>query len=207
MNRKLLLVSALALTAVAAWAYLAPRPLYINGKATKKASIEQNGEVYVPISELKAAGAEVSMTDKRVSIQFTPLKMQSEQEYIEGVMGEWVTSGNWRVKVSGIKKIENPIGSGGDGFAIDFEAKNVSSKMQQMAYSGVTGLQIVDSNDQRYAPTSTSFPGYYADVQPGGGFTNHLELGGDNYTAGDPAKFIVQMDKPFKSIRISLKSE
>lgn len=207
MNKKALLVSALGISAVLGWALLAPRPLYINGKASTKPSIEQGGEVYVPASSLKAAGAEVTMTDKRVSIQFTPLKKQDEQPYVEGVMGEWVTSGNWRIKVSGIKKIENPIGSGGDGFAIDFEAKNVSSKMQQMAYSGVVAVQIVDSKDQRYAVTSGSFPGYYADVQPGGGFTNHLELGGDNYTAGDPAKFIVQMDKPFKSIRIDLKTE
>jgi len=54
--------------------------------------------------------------------------------------------------------------------------------------------------------TSTSFKDYYSDIQPGGGFTNHIEFGSENGTdAKDPAKLIIQFPKPMKSIRINLK--
>lgn len=201
---RIYLLAGLALTAIAV-AALAPKTLFVNGKKSAKTPIEQNGEVYIPASALSAAGADVAITGDRVSVQFKPVKTQNEQEYVEGVIGEWVSSGAWRIKVSNLEKIENPIGSGGDGWAIDFEAKNTSSKTVQMAYSGVAAVQIVDSEDHRFAPVSTSFDGYYADIQPGGSFKNRLLLGGDNVTSKEAAKLIVQFAKPDKSIRINLK--
>ncbi|MBN9502448.1 MAG: hypothetical protein BGO01_13615 [Armatimonadetes bacterium 55-13] len=202
---KLRLSILVALVAVAAFAAFAPKPLFVNGKKATKGTIEQNGETYIPASALYAAGAEVSIGKDKVSVQFKPVRAQNEQAYVEGLIDEWVTSGSWRIKVSNLEKIENPGGSGGDGFAIDFEAKNVSKKMAQIAYTGVQSVQLVDSEDHRYVPTSSSFPGYYADIQPGGGFKNRLELAGENVTAGEPTKLIIQFAKPDKSIRINLK--
>lgn len=193
-----------------AFAALAPKALFVNGKKSAKTPIEQNGEIYIPASALSAAGADVAITPTRVSIQFKPVKTQNEQPYVEGVLGEWVTNGIWRIRVTNVTKIENPFGTGGTGFALDFEAKNTSSKMAQMAYSGVLGLQLLDSGDQRMANTSVSFKDYYSDIQPGGGFTNHIEFGADapgGAEAKDAAKLIVQFDKPAKSIRIDLKAQ
>jgi len=205
MKLQIVSIAAIGMVAVAA-AILAPKTLYINGQKSTKTVIVQNGETYIPASALSASGADVAITDSRVSVQFKPVKTQNEQAYVEGVMGEWVTSGPWRFKITNVAAITNPINGNGGGFALDFEAKNASDKTIQMAYSGVAGLQVIDEADNRYAPTSTSFKDYYADIQPGGGFKNRIEFGSDGAPEGKPpSKLIIQFAKPLKSIRIDLK--
>lgn len=190
-------------------AFLAPKALYVNGAKSTKPIIEQGGEVYIPVSALSAAGADVNVNATRVSVQFKPVKTKMEQEYVEGVLDEWVSNGVWRFRVSNVKPLaENPIGTHGNGFSVDFEARTTSTKMVQLAYSGVLGVQLLDSDERRGAVTGNSFPGYMADIQPGGGFKNTLLIGSDGgETLKDAAKLIIQFDKPLKSVRINLKPE
>lgn len=190
-------------------ASLAPKALYINGTKSTKPLIEQGGEVYIPASALSAAGADVAITPTRVSVQFKPVKTKDEQAYVEGILGEWVSNGVWRFRITNVKKLdENPIGTGGSGFSLDFEARTTSTKMVQLAYSGVAGVQLLDDDEKRAAVTSNSFPGYYADIQPGGGFKNTLLMGSEGgETMKDAAKLIIQFAPPLKSVRINLKPE
>jgi hypothetical protein len=194
-------------TAAVAW--FAPKALYVNGAKSAKPLIEQGGEIYIPASALSAAGADVAISPTRVSIQFKPVKTKDEQAYVEGVLGEWVSNGVWRFRITNVKRLdENPIGTGGSGFSLDFEARTTSTKMVQLAYSGVLGVQLLDEDEKRAAVTSNSFAGYMADIQPGGGFKNTLLMGSEGgEVMKDAAKLIIQFDKPAKSVRINLKPE
>lgn len=200
------LVVVVAVVAMAA----APKALWVNGKKSAKPLIEQDGEVYVPVSSLVAAGAEVATTADRVSIQFKPVKTQNEQEYVEAIIGDWVSNGLWRFRVSNVAKIENPFGTGGQGFALDFEVRNASPAMAQIAYGGVLSLQLIDTGDVRMSVTSDSFKSYYADMQPGGAAKDRLLFGFPDpggATVKEAAKLIIQFDKPEKSVRINLRPE
>lgn len=190
-------------------ASFAPKVLYVNGVKNAKPIIEQGGETYIPVSALSAAGADVNINATRVSIQFKPVKTKMEQDYVEGVLDEWVSNGVWRFRVSNVKPLEeNPIGTHGNGFSMDFEARTTSKTMVQLAYSGVSGIQLLDSDEKRGAVVSTSFAGYMADIQPGGGFKNTLLFGSDNgEVLKDASKLIIQFAAPLKSVRINLKPE
>ncbi len=188
----------------------APKVLWVNGKKSAKPMIEQGGEVYVPVSALTAAGAEVVVGADRVSVQFVPVKAQNEQEYVEAIIGEWVGNGTWRFRVSNVAKIENPFGTGGGGFALDFEVRNAGPAMAQIAYGGVLSLQLLDTSDLRMSVTSDSFKSYYADMQPGGAAKDRLLFGFPDPGGAVPkeaAKLIIQFDKPLKSVRINLRPE
>ena len=188
----------------------APKVLWVNGKKSPKPVIEQGGEVYVPVSALTAAGAEVAVAGDRLSIQFIPVKTQNEQEYVEAVVGEWVGNGNWRFRVSNVAKAENPFGTGGTGFALDFEVRNAGPALAQIAYGGVLSVTLIDSSDVRMGCTSDSFKSFYADLQPGGAAKDRLLFGVDapgGAKAAEAAKLIIQFDKPAKSVRINLRPE
>lgn len=188
----------------------APKTLWVNGKKSAKPLLEQGGEVYVPVSALTAAGAEVVLGADRVSVQFVPVKTQNEQEYVEAIIGEWVGNGTWRFRVSNVAKIENPFGTGGQGFALDFEVRNAGSAMAQIAYGGVLSLQLLDTSDVRMAVTSDSFKSYYADMQPGGSAKDRLLFGFPDpggAAVKEAAKLIIQFEKPLKSVRINLRPE
>ena len=203
-------IAVLALLPALALAAQAPKTLWVNGKKCPKPLIEQNGEIYVPVSALTAAGAEVATAGDRVSVQFIPVKTQNEQEYVEAILGEWVGNGTWRFRVSNVAKIENPFGTGGGGFALDFEVKNAGPATAQIAYGGVLSLQLLDSTDLRMATTSDSFKSYYADMQPGGAAKDRLLFGFPDPGGAVPkeaAKLIIQFDKPAKSVRINLRPE
>ncbi|MBX3095265.1 MAG: hypothetical protein KF812_00225 [Fimbriimonadaceae bacterium] len=186
-----------------------PETLYVNGQKSTLAPIEKDGEVYVPLKSLRAAGAEVTTSQERLSIQFIPPKAQNEQPYVEAILGEWVNNGIWRFRVSNVAKITDPFGNGGSGYALDFEAMNVSPNMAQMGYTGVLGLQLLDTESTRFENTSGSFADFLSDIQPGGTFKNRIEFGnsGGATRGTDPMKLIIQFDQPAKSVRINLKPE
>ena len=189
---------------------VAPKVLWVNGKKSAKPLIEQGGEVYVPVSALTAAGAEVVVGPERVSVQFVPVKAQNEQEYVEAIVGDWVGNGTWRFRVSNVAKIENPFGTGGGGYALDFEVRNAGPAMAQIAYGGVLSITLLDSADVRMGCTSDSFKSYYADLQPGGAARDRLLFGVDapgGAQVKEAAKVIIQFDKPAKSVRINLRPE
>jgi hypothetical protein len=201
----LILASVAAITV----ASLAPKALYVNGVKSAKMPIEQNGEVYIPASSLSAAGADVAITSSRVSVQFKPVRTKNEQAYVEGVLGEWVSNGSWRFRISNVQPLaENPFGVGGNGFALDFEARNTGKKPIQLAYSGVLGVQLLDQDENRASVTSSSFTNFMGDIQPGGGFKNTLKFGSQaGANMKDAAKLIIQFAPPSKSVRINLKPE
>jgi hypothetical protein len=205
--KRLLLLAAVPVVALSV---TVPKALWVNGKKSPKPPIEQGGEVYVPVSSLTAAGAEVVVGADRVSVQFLPVKAQSEQEYVEAIVGEWVGNGTWRFRVSNVGKIENPFGTGGGGFALDFEVRNAGPAMAQIAYGGVLSITLLDTTDVRMGATSDSFKSYYADLQPGGAAKDRLLFGVDapgGAVVKEAAKLIIQFDKPAKSVRINLRPE
>ena len=205
--RKLVLLAAIPVFALAA---MAPKALWVNGKKSAKPLIEQGGEIYVPVSALTAAGAEVVVGADRVSVQFVPVKAQNEQEYVEAIIGDWVGNGTWRFRVTSVAKIDNPFGTGGGGFAVDFEVRNAGPAMAQIAYGGVLSITLLDTADVRMGATSDSFKSYYADLQPGGAAKDRLLFGVDapgGAAVKEAAKLIIQFDKPAKSVRVNLRPE
>src|SRR5690349_14813795 len=77
-----------------ALAFLPFWALMINGKTVQTAPIQQSDEVYIPLSALKAAGAQVTMTDGKLSIRFLPVTGGANQiDAIEGDRSEWLFNG------------------------------------------------------------------------------------------------------------------
>ncbi len=184
--------------------------LSVNGKKTPNGVIYEGESAYVSLAALKAAGAEVSVTGERVAIQFTPLKDQIQSDAAEGVLGEWIQNGGWRVKVHSIAPSKSPFGKGG-GFAIKFEFRNLVGKTMNFGASGLKGMQIFDENGLGMLYSVSSFKDLYKPVAPGGGFTSDLVFGlgaGDTRPVGKPAKLLIKFGQSgknrFKDIRIDL---
>ncbi len=93
--------------------------LTINGKPCAPPPIEQEGEVYVPLSMLKAAGAEVAKAGDRVTVRFIPVPGAVQVDAVEGGLDEWLTNGVWRLRVSN-PRTEDKI------FKVDVEIRNAT---------------------------------------------------------------------------------
>jgi hypothetical protein len=81
--------------------------VFINGKETREVLVSNN-KVYVSVAALREAGAVVSQSGSRL-----------DNEMIEGRVGEWLSNGTWRVRVSKVEPIREPLrsraGLRGDG--------------------------------------------------------------------------------------------
>ena len=214
LNRRvgIFFIGSLALTMIALAAPVALN-LYVNGQPYGQAVKVEGREVYVAASALKAAGAEVTITDSKVSVQFKPMREKLQTNAVEGVKDEWVQNEMWRVKVSGATPITNPFGRG-PGFQVTVEMRNLSTKKISVYGSGLDKVQVIDSNGNTLSFNPGSFKDQFTDLAQANGFKNDLKFGDQSNAlkvAGTPDKILFLFrnsgGKKLKDIRISLKDE
>ena len=203
-----LLVLALTAAAVSAQQLSA---LYVNGKKSAHAPVARGGEVFVPVAALREAGAEVTVNGGRVSIQFVPLKGQNQLNLVEGVAGEFVNNGTWRIKAGAVKETRNPFGSG-PGYEVEVEFRNASAQPHSLHGSGLASIQLADAAEGVMEVGQSSFPARYQRLPPGGSATNRLVFGNarGRGEAGNPEKLLLTFrssgGKPaLKGFRINLR--
>jgi hypothetical protein len=212
MKRTPLLIGvAVVAGSAAAWLVQTQRALYVNGKKSAVAPIEQGAETFVPLSALKEAGADVTVTADRVSVQFTAPRTQTQVDANEGVVGEFVSNEGWRFKVTKVDGAINPFVGRGPGFKIAFEARNVSDKAQSLHGSGLAGIEVVDKEGHLLDVSATSFKDRYSSVPPAHSIWNDLIFGDPRGAVKDLAaadKLLITFkpmgSKKLKNIRIFL---
>lgn len=184
--------------------------LVVNGKKTENGVYRNGDQTFVSLNALREAGAEISVTDSRVSVQFKPLNDQLETNAAEGVIGDWVQNGGWRVKVHSVNPAKSPFGKGG-GFEVKLEFRNLSNKSMNFGASGLRSMQVFDDNGLAMAYSVSSFQDLYKAAAPGNGYTNIVKFGlgaGDNRPVGKPSKILIIFGQSgknrFKDIRIDL---
>src|SRR5579871_596051 len=102
-----------------AWFLALPGSLLINGKSNPTALIEQNGELYVSLSALKAAGAQVTHAGDLISLQFLPYQGGANQaDAVEGGMNAWLNNGIWRVRVLKVDPTVDPFDAAKPGYRV-----------------------------------------------------------------------------------------
>ena len=184
--------------------------LYINGKKYQSGYFHEGENTWIDAKALKAAGAEVTITKDRVSIQFKPLKEQMQLDAVEGVLGEFIQNEGWRVKVHSVTPAKSPFGKG-TGMAVKFEWRNLTSKAMNFGTSGLRQFQLIDDAGKVLKISNSSFKDQYTAVAPGNGFTNELLFGtepGDVSKVGKPSKILIVFGQSgknkFKNFRIDL---
>lgn len=117
------LLAALALTALGASAVaLFQNPkLTVNGLPSEKPPLVQDGETYIPLSALQAAGAEVQTVGDTLSVRFNPLSGMDQLDAIQGQSGEWLNNNLVRVRIS------NPRAQNGK-YLVDLEVSNLAAE-------------------------------------------------------------------------------
>jgi len=116
--------------------------VFINGKETKEVLVSNN-KVYVSVAALREAGAVVSQSGNRLDIQFEPLRGRLQGDMIEGRIGEWLSNGTWRVRVSKVEPTQNPFGRG-QGYAVTVEFRNLTPNTISLHGSGLDKVLLLD---------------------------------------------------------------
>lgn len=164
----------------------------VNGKPDP-AAIVKDGKVFVSEDALRAAGATVTKSNGAVSITFQPTAGRNQVEAAEGKVGDWLSNGTWRLRVTKVEAAPNPFGKG-PGFKVTLEMRNLSPRALAPFASGLDKLQLVDSKGTTLSFNQGSFKDFFKEIAPGNGFTNEV-LFGDPANAvgevGDPDKLLV----------------
>lgn len=125
-----------------------PWSFLVNGKSSPLAPIEHNGELYIPVSALKAAGAQVSMQGHEVHIQFLPYQGGANQmEGVEGPANTWLNNGVWRTRVLKVEPTVDPFDANKPGYNVTLEMRNASTKAVSPFITGVEYPQLFDSGE------------------------------------------------------------
>ena len=125
-----------------------PWSFLVNGKSGSLPPIEHNGELYVPVSALKAAGAQVSMQGHEVRIQFLPYQGGANQmEGVEGPANTWLNNGVWRTRVLKVEPTVDPFDANKPGYMVTLEMRNASTKSVSPFITGVEYPQLFDAGE------------------------------------------------------------
>ena len=221
MNKKGLTIIALGALAVFAigQAITGNMKLNINGKAVAGQTLVSKGQVYVPLSSLKAAGVTTNAKDGTLFLGLNPAGGANQIQALEGKVGDWLFNGIWRFRVLEVL----PNDDGRPGWKVKVELRN-GTKLDNIALDG-TGwesltLVMADANALKpYNITDIVRPIgqgasvnvdliFYDDegngrlpekliirINPDTTTRNFLKNQGASYTVGDP------------SFRVSLKKE
>lgn len=189
--KKIAIAGALTIAGLAVAWQTAPR-LIINGKPATTGAIQSGGKWYVPVEELKKAGAEVTQASGRLSVQFKPMQDRLQVNAVEGVKGEWIQNERFRVRVLGITEVKNPFGRG-PGYSVKIEIRNLAKQAVNWGTSGSPEMQFIDSNGKVLTYGATSFKDQYTSLAPGNGFTNDI-------TFGDRSNQLTELGKPDKLV-------
>jgi hypothetical protein len=164
--------------------------VFVNGVRTTDVIVSK-GKVYISTDALKQAGAEVTKRPDGWSVQFIPVGGRMQADAVEGVEGEWVSNGTWRIRISNVQEVPNPFGSG-PGYAVRLEVRNLGRNPQSMHDSGLDNVQLLDSNNNILSVADWNEK--YNSVPPGGGFAVVLRFGDPNNqldSLGRPTKVLV----------------
>ncbi|GEM83607.1 hypothetical protein [Meiothermus hypogaeus] len=163
----------------------------LNGVRTSDV-LQSGGKVYISTEALQKAGAEVTRRPDGWSVQFIPVGGRLQVEAVEGVEGEWISNGTWRIRVSEVQPIANPFGRG-EGYAVRVEVRNLGKQPASMYGSGLDRVQLLDADGNTLSLADASFKDRYTSVPPAGGFANVLRFGDPQnklQTPGRPTKLL-----------------
>ena len=125
-----------------------PWAVLVNGRVASVSPITQNGELYVPVSALKAAGAQVSIQGREVHIQFLPYQGGANQMAgVEGPVNTWVHNGLWRTRVLRVEPTVDPYDPQKPGYNVTMEMRNASVKTVSPFLTGVEYPQLFDAGE------------------------------------------------------------
>lgn len=156
----------------------------VNGKPDP-AAIVKDGKVFVSEDALRAAGASVTKSNGSVNITFQPTAGRNQVEAAEGKVGDWLSNGTWRLRVTKVETAPNPFGKG-PGFKVTLEMRNLSPRALAPFASGLDKLQFVDSKGTTLSFNQGSFKDFFKEIAPGNGFTNEVLF-------GDPANAVAEV--------------
>lgn len=110
----------------------ADHTITINGKAVAGKAKVIGGQIYVPLSSLKAGGATATVSAKKLSISWKAEGGVMQTGALEGKVGEWLFNGVWRFRVTSVEEFTE-----GDrrGYKVRVELRN-GSKFDNLALSG-----------------------------------------------------------------------
>jgi len=186
--------------------------VFINGRQTQEVLVSNN-RVFVSVAALREAGAVVAQSDNRIDIQFEPLRGRLQGDMIEGQLGEWLSNGTWRVRVSKVEPIQNPFGTG-PGYAVTMEFRNLTTMTTSLHKTGFDRFQLQDDEGNKLSVAADG--GYnrvYNDMVRADGFKAVLRFGDPHNSTeqlGQPDKLLILFrpwgGKPaLKGFRIFLK--
>lgn len=136
------------INALCGLAFLALTPslsLVVNGKSSESAPIRQGDEVYIPLSALKAAGAEVIVKEGVLHVRFLPVTGGSNQiTAVEGAANEWLFNGIWRVRILKTEPTVDPFDENKPGVAVTLEARNGTQKSISLFTTGAGNPELID---------------------------------------------------------------
>jgi hypothetical protein len=161
--------------------------VFVNGVRTTDVIVSK-GKVYISTDALKQAGAEVTKRPDGWSVQFIPVGGRMQADAVEGVEGEWVSNGTWRIRISNVQEVPNPFGSG-PGYAVRLEVRNLGRSSQSMHGTGFDNIQLLDSNNNILSVADWNEK--YNSIPPGGGFAVVLRF-------GDPRNQLESLGRPTK---------
>jgi hypothetical protein len=167
--------------------------VFINGKETREVLVANN-KVYVSVAALREAGAVVSQSGSRLDIQFEPLRGRLQGDMIEGRVGEWLSNGNWRVRVSKVEPSENPFGVG-QGFTATVEFRNLTKQTISLNGTGFDQFQLQDDKGNKLSVAADrDYDKVYAQIVQADGITMVLRFGDPNNQlseVGQPDKLLI----------------
>ena len=153
--------------------------VFINGKETREVLVSNN-KVYVSVAALREAGAVVSQSGSRL-----------DNEMIEGRVGEWLSNGTWRVRVSKVEPSENPFGVG-QGFAATVEFRNLTKQTISLHGTGFDRFQLQDDKGNKLSVAAGGdYDKVYAQIVQADGITMVLRF-------GDPSNQVSEVGQPDK---------
>ncbi|MGV3618171.1 MAG: hypothetical protein ACO1SV_22825 [Fimbriimonas sp.] len=170
-----ILALAAAALAAAAWQQAVPE-LWINGAKADGAILIQGGEPYIPLRALRAAGADVTATEERVTVQFQPAKPAAPAETVVGGIRQYVSNGQWAVRVQDVRDATNPHFGRGKGFGVTLELRNLRDQAISPSASGMQ-IQLLDANGKVLSFGSRSFTNLNTRIAPADAVTNTLVFG------------------------------
>ena len=153
--------------------------VFINGKETREVLVSNN-KVYVSVAALREAGAVVSRSGGRL-----------DNEMIEGRVGEWLSNGTWRVRVSKVEPSQNPFGVG-QGFAATVEFRNLTKQTISLNETGFDRFQLQDDKGNKLSVAAGGdYDKVYAQIVQADGITMVLRF-------GDPSNQVSEVGQPDK---------
>ncbi len=127
----------------------APMKLIINGKSVPGKTATVEGQTYVPLSALKAAGATADTKGDTLTINFPSAGGANQATALEGNINDWLFNGIWRFRVTGVRANDD----GRPGWKVHVELRN-GTKIDNLALdgSGFDSLRLIMADSNSISP-------------------------------------------------------